>query len=273
MKSAKIFALLLTAVCCLAGCCCANNSNAAGKNDEMLLVVLAGQSNMAGRGKIEAADKIPIPNVYTLDRDGNWVPSVEPTHFDRKTAGTCLGRTFAEELHKKYPDKKIGLVPCAIGGSNIESWFPGGVYKLRSGHVDRPYDQALPRIKRAQQDGKVIAVLWHQGCANALKKGQTPEEAYNYYKTKLIQVIRQFRTDVPELQDVPFIMGELRSFQPALNVDHINRVIHDITKEIDNTGVASNEGATPLKDRIHYDRKTLRVFGQRYFKVYDDMVK
>jgi hypothetical protein len=48
------------------------------------LFLLAGQSNMAGRGKVEPQDAEPHPRVRMLDQAGNWVPAVDPLHFDKQ---------------------------------------------------------------------------------------------------------------------------------------------------------------------------------------------
>ena len=51
------------------------------------IVLLAGQSNMAGRGPIEASDRVPAPHVWMLDREGHWRPAVEPVHYDAVSEG------------------------------------------------------------------------------------------------------------------------------------------------------------------------------------------
>lgn len=232
----------------------------------MMLVVLAGQSNMSGRGKVELEDKIAIPNVFTLDKNCKWVPSVEPTHFERVTCGTCLGRTFAEKLHEQYPDRIIGIVPCAVGGSPIETWMPGAVFERKKAKtIEHPYDDAVARIKVAQKDGDVVALLWHQGCSNN-RRNKTFDEAYTDYRAKLEKVIHNFRTDIPELAGVPFIMGHLEA--PKFKVDHVNQAIDDIVKTEPLTAAVSAEGVTHNADRVHYDRQSLRLLGERYFDAY-----
>ena len=48
----------------------------------------------------------------------------------------------------------IGLVPCAIGGTNISEWKKGSFL----------YDQTVGRTQAALQGGGVIrALLWYQG--------------------------------------------------------------------------------------------------------------
>lgn len=237
---------------------------------DMLLVVLAGQSNMAGRGIIAPEDKIPIPNVYKLDKDGNWAPSIEPTHYDKTTAGVCLGRTFARLLHEKYPERIIGIVPCAVGGSAIEHWTPGAKFKIKKDTTVNPYDDALERIRRAQKDGKIVALLWHQGCSNALKQREY-DVAKEDYRKKLVELIARFRTDIPELGNVPFIMGHLLSFRPEMKIEHVNQAIDEVAKSVPNTATVSAEGMKPKKDNLHYDRASLMIFGERYFRAYEGM--
>ena len=235
----------------------------------MMLVVLVGQSNMSGRGKVEPEDKIPIPNVYTLDKEGKWIPSVEPTHFERVTCGTCLGRTFAEKLHQQYPDRVIGIVPCAVGGSPIEVWFPGAAFERKKAKtIEHPYDDAIARIKIAQKDGDVIAVLWHQGCSNN-RKDKAFDEAYADYRAKLEKVIQNFRTDIPELAGVPFILGHLEA--PKFKVDHVNQTIDDIVKNDPLTAAVSADGVTLNSDNVHYDRRSLKMLGERYFEAYQKL--
>ena len=237
---------------------------------DMMLVVLAGQSNMSGRGKIEPEDKISIPNVYTLDKDGKWIPSVEPTHFDRVTCGVCLGRTFARKLHEKYPDRLIGIVPCAVGGSPIEAWEPGKVFSKKGYPDSHPYDDAIRRINLAKENGRFVAVLWHQGCSNSQGKKEF-EAAKENYRKKLEALIARFRSEVPELAKVPFIMGRLRSFRQGMKIEHVNQAIDEIAKTVKNTASVSEEGLEPNADKLHYNRASLIMFGERYFEAFEKL--
>ena len=55
---------------------------------DKLLVLLAGQSNMAGRGYAGPDDLTPIPNVLMIRPDGKWQPAIEPITKDRAFIGT-----------------------------------------------------------------------------------------------------------------------------------------------------------------------------------------
>src|SRR4051794_19815842 len=64
---------------------------------KFMVFLLVGQSNMAGRGKVEEQDQKAHPRVWKLDKDGKWVPGVDPLHWDKpNVAGVGLGTTFGK---------------------------------------------------------------------------------------------------------------------------------------------------------------------------------
>jgi hypothetical protein len=50
------------------------------------LFLLAGQSNMAGRGEVTPADTIGNAHILRLNRDGEWEIAKDPIHFDKNVA-------------------------------------------------------------------------------------------------------------------------------------------------------------------------------------------
>src|SRR5579859_1025303 len=111
MRICLLFAMLTTAVW--------------GQNN-LDLYLLIGQSNMAGRGPVEAQDKEVIPRVFMLNKEMAWVPAVDPLHFDKPAvAGVGLGRTFAKTMLRNNPSASIGLIPAAFGGTSLDEWKPG----------------------------------------------------------------------------------------------------------------------------------------------------
>ena len=90
---------------------------------DLQLFLLIGQSNMAGRGKIEAADREPIPRVLMLNQDLAWVPAIDPVHFDKpQIAGVGIARTFGRVLAAANPSATIGLIPAV---SVAPAWSSG----------------------------------------------------------------------------------------------------------------------------------------------------
>ncbi len=111
------------------------------KND-FHLFLLAGQSNMAGRGEIEAQDKEIFPRVLTLSKDESWRLAVDPLHYDLPTAGVGPGKMFGKIVADSDSRITVGLIPAAVGGSPISSWEPGGYFEPHQCH---PYDDAIRR--------------------------------------------------------------------------------------------------------------------------------
>jgi hypothetical protein len=121
--------------------------------------LLIGQSNMAGRGDI---DKVPVlshPNILMF-RQGKWIPAVEPLHTDKELAGIGMGMAFAIELAEKFPESRIGLIPCAFGGSPLSRWIPDGDL----------YENAITITKQAMKESVLGGILWHQGEAIQITK-------------------------------------------------------------------------------------------------------
>ena len=111
--------------------------------DKFHLFLLAGQSNMAGRGVVEAQDQVVNPRVLMLSKEGKWVPAVDPMHFDKPAAGVGLGKTFGQIIAEANPGVTIGLIPCAVGGSPVDTWKPGVFYSATKSH---PWDDVSYRF-------------------------------------------------------------------------------------------------------------------------------
>src|SRR5690606_37860659 len=57
----------------------------------MELYLLVGQSNMAGRGKVEAIDTVRHAQVYVFNADDEWSLAKEPLHYDKANRGVGPG--------------------------------------------------------------------------------------------------------------------------------------------------------------------------------------
>ena len=233
-------------------------SRAAGPLDLFLLV---GQSNMAGRGKVEPQDKVHIPGVLMLNKQRTWVPAVDPMHFDKPIAGVGLGRSFAARVAAVHPDAMVGLIPAAVGGSPIDTWQPGVYYDATKSH---PWDDAIARAQAAGASGTLKAILWHQGESDA-----TPDLAPGY-EAKLHDLIARFRTAL-DAQDVPFIVGQLGQF-PGVPWDAPRRMVdaahRSVPGKVRRTAFVSSDGLVHGGDKVHFDTPSLRELGRRYAQAY-----
>jgi hypothetical protein len=162
--------------------------------ENLQLFLLAGQSNMAGRGAVEETDRVPIPGVYTLNKELAWVPAVDPLHFDRpERIGVGIGRSFARTLLDAYPNTTIGLIPAAMGGSSLAQWSPDGEL----------FADAVRRAKAAQKSGVLRGILWHQGESDSQKEGDA--QSYRERWTAMITALRE-QLGTP---DAPVVVGQL----------------------------------------------------------------
>ena len=225
------------------------------------LFLLAGQSNMAGRGEVTGADREIHPRILMLARDGTWQYAVDPVHYDKPRAGVGLGRSFAMELVEKDDKLVIGLVPAACGGSPISSWTPGGFHEQTDSH---PYDDAIARARRAMEDGTLGGILWHQG-----ESDSRPARAA-VYKERLVELIERFRGEL-DAPDVPFVIGQLGRFRGKPWTEsrrQVDRAQREISVEVARSGFVSSEGLTAKADNTHFNRQSLLEFGQRYAETY-----
>jgi len=221
------------------------------------LFILAGQSNMAGRGKVDDEGRKIYPRIYSLGKDGAWQPAVDPLHWDKPAAGVGVGKPFAQIIAAKNPAVTVGLVPTACGGSPIRTWQPGEYWEQTKSH---PYDDFLSRAKRAMQDGTLKGILWHQG------EGDSNPADAPLYEKKLTELIERMRHDL-DAPDLPLIIGQIGRF-PAKPWDASREAVdaaqQAVAKKVKNVRFVTAEGFTSIGDNLHFDSPSLRIFAQRY---------
>jgi hypothetical protein len=221
------------------------------------LYILAGQSNMAGRGKVEAQDKQPHPRVFVLNKDDQWEPATEPLHFDKPgIAGVGPGFAFGKAMAEYNEHVRIGLIPCAAGGSPISSWAPGGYHSQTKSH---PYDDAIRRAKIAMQSGRIKGIIWHQG------ESDSKPELTKVYQAKLEELIANFRRELGD-DDLPFVVGKIGDFYVARNpnAEKINEILEAIPLAVKNTACVDVSGLTSKSDLTHFKAESARELGRRY---------
>jgi hypothetical protein len=155
------------------------------------IFLLAGQSNMAGRGSIPS-QSTPSPNILQLALNKTWVEAHEPLHKEMdegKVCGIGPGVPFANTILAEDPSfGVIGLVPCAKGGTRLKQWARGS--KL--------YDRLVERANASiQRGGKIQALLWFQGETDT----KSTEDA-QLYRTRLHKFFNDLRSDL-HFPDLP----------------------------------------------------------------------
>ena len=235
------------------------------QKEKFRLYILAGQSNMAGRGTVEAVDTLPNRRVLRLNARGQWEIAQDPIHFDKPTAAVGPGLTFGRLLAAADTSVVIGLIPCAVGGSGIDAWAPGAYFADTQTH---PYDDALARIRTARQAGTLAGIIWHQG-----ETDSSPEKS-PLYAQKLTALIARFRADL-QAPTLPFVAGQLPAFQfeklaadgqqmPNPGAERVNAAITSLRKTVPHYAFVSAAGTTDRGDHLHFDARSARLMGQRY---------
>ncbi len=234
--------------------------------DKFHLFLLVGQSNMAGRGVVEAQDKEANPRVLMLNKEGQWVPAVDPLHFDKAAAGVGLGKTFGEIIAEANPGVTIGLIPCAVGGSPIDTWKPGAFY---AGTKTHPWDDMVKRVELALPAGTIKGILWHQGESDS-NKDLAPA-----YAAKLRDLVKRLR-DLVKSPDVPFIAGQMGKFDDvpwSPEKEVVDQASRELPKHVPHTAFVTAEGLKHKGDKVHFDAAAYRELGKRYAAAFLKMSK
>mgnify|MGYP001545240167 CR=1 FL=1 len=217
--------------------------------ENMRIFLLIGQSNMAGRGAVEAQDKTPHPRVFMFTKELAWVPAVDPLHFDKpERIGTGLGKTFGAAVADGAPDAVIGLVPAAFGGSALDEWAPGQPH----------YVNAVARAKAALKHGRLAGILWHQG-----ESDRAPDKAATY-AVRFAKMIAQLRADL-DCQEVPVVVGEIGRFCP--NEGPVNAEIRRLPGFVPHCALVTTEGLEGRPEQpevLHFTTPAFRELGRRY---------
>ena len=221
----------------------------------MDIFLLMGQSNMAGRGLLEDVEPIRNERIRVF-QDGTWAIAEEPLHHDRPTAGIGLAMSFARAVLDANPGTDIGLVPRAVGSTPLARWMPGADL----------YEGAMEAAREVTRDGTIRAVLWHQGEHDS--KSEEDASSYSRRFTAMATTLRK-RLGTPSL---PVVLGELGGYlSKRPDFPHyrtVNAELCNIPDALPHSAVVSAEGLTDKGDDLHYDARSLRVFGERYATAY-----
>lgn len=185
-----------------------------------LLFLLAGQSNMAGRGPLETSSaRAPVAAAWCFSqRTHTWEPSAaDPLHSDKpEKAGVGPGLSFARLIAEAVPSvaaSGVGLVPCAWGSSELSRWLPEGDLHREA------LRRASAALHTAGAGARFAGILWHQGesdCGSEELAG-----AHAAGAATALQALRDGLGD-PAL---PVVLGEV-SLSPFLESRPICRICH-----------------------------------------------
>ena len=244
------------------------------------IYICFGQSNMEGNAQWEPQDVGNVDERFQMlatcnfnnttpkRTKGNWYkaecPIVSP---DGKLGPTdYFGRTMVQEL----PDKKIGVIAVAMGGSPIqmfdkdlyEQWIEDNptewwVTLAKRHYGGNPYGRIIEMAKKAQEVGVIKGILLHQGCSNNGDE-KWPGMVKKIYKDMLKDLGLK-------AADVHIFVGETEYENQGGGCSWHNHVVAKIPDVIPTGHVVSAEGIPGNgTDPWHFSAAGYRTFGKRY---------
>lgn len=225
--------------------------------------ILAGQSNMAGRGLVEPSDTISDSRILSISSSGELVYAKEPLHFyEEKITGLDCGLSFARTLIRHVPDSvKILLIPAAVGGSAIGQWVGDSTFrnvKLLSNFHDK--------VEVAQRYGVIKGILWHQG------ESDSKEDRLRVHQQQMKTLFGMFRNRAKN-NSLPILVGGIGPFQTSQWHQAMNEVMKQYTESDPNAWWTPAHSLTHKGDGVHFDSPSLRELGRRYAEVYINEVR
>ena len=227
--------------------------------ENVWVFILAGQSNMAGRGGVEPQDTVPNKRILAINKSGQLIIAKEPLHFyEPNLTGLDCGYSFGRTMIKNLPDNiSILIIPTAVGGSSISQWLGDSLYR----NV-KLYSNFIEKIGIAKQYGIIKGILWHQGESDA------NEKSIPLYPERLSKLFTKFRSAIGN-DNLPILLGELGSFSKNKEgFKLINKVLHTYSAQDANTAVISTSDLKDKGDSLHFNAKGQRMMGQRFAEAY-----
>lgn len=248
-----------------------------GLHGKLSLFILAGQSNMSGRGDLpkRLISRDADPNIYVFGNDYRWKIAVEPiddpqgqvdqVSLDR-WVGVSPALAFAKSLVTQSSIQAIGLIPCAMADTSIDQW-------QRNLSEDTLYGSCLKRVGAASIMGKVTAILWFQGEADAVAPALRPDAKLkaDRWGSKFTVLINDWRSDL-SIPNLPIVFAQLGiNTQP-----HIFKywsVIQAQQRQVQlpfSAMITTDDLA--LKDTVHFTTESYRTIGRRYADAYLELI-
>lgn len=230
--------------------------------------LLAGQSNMDGRGKNEhltgeLADYATPQNTVMIRyssgglrrkhrQSKGFIPLRPGCNENPSLFGPEIG--FGHAIAAAQPGRNILLVKVTEGGTTLHTdWNSAAPNKLYARLV-RTVKHALEDIQKQGATYEIAGMLWHQG------EGDRMSPHVERYKERIDAFIERIRTDL-NAPEMPFILGEIRNDSDQNQA--ILAIKRAYAEETPAVGLASGKDLKTF-DTHHFDAPSLIELGKRY---------
>lgn len=234
--------------------------------------LLAGQSNMDGRGKmsnLSEAQRAPLEDACIFYRNppatsDGWKPLAPGYSMALGYKGTLPSATFgpeigfAQAITKARPGDHLALIKGSKGGSSLsKDWNPGLKNQSEThGFCYRNFLETVELAKKALPGGDTFVirgVLWHQGESDS---GSSVE----LYQQRLTTFIARLREDLDQ-PNLPFVIGEV--FDNGKR-DSVRAAQRAVAAAIPHTAFASAADLKTSDAGTHFDAASQITLGERF---------
>lgn len=256
------------------------------------IIVLAGQSNAVGVGYVkylsrhfseakvnqfkQGYDKI-LMNYYSHDMksEGFVKTTINCAEKSKDTFGPEVG--IADYLSEKYPDEKIFIVKCAVGGTNIfHDWLSpsnkgeyneaafgfgnteGENYRKAGWHFNelmKILDESISILENQGYDPEICAFCWMQGESDAFET-YTVEKYGERYENMLKDLNEKFGKYMENCVYIDAGISEVWQYYKEINAfkeKHAKETPNSFYIDTIAEGLVTSKEPEEEVDIAHYD--------------------
>ncbi|OEL28343.1 putative carbohydrate esterase [Dichanthelium oligosanthes] len=241
--------------------------------DRTLVFILAGQSNMSGRGGATSGtwdgvvppECAPSPRILRLSPALRWEEAREPLHAGidvGNVLGVGPGMPFAHAVlgtSGKVPPgaAAVGLVPCAQGGTPIANWTRGTEL------YERMVTRARAALDGCHGRGELAAMLWYQGEGDTMRRDDAER-----YQGRMEALVRDVRRDLGRPDLLVVQVGIATAQYNGKFLDRVREAQKAVTLAVPNIKYVDAMGLPIASDNTHLTTQAQVQLGNMLAKSY-----
>lgn len=228
------------------------------------LFLLAGQSNMSGRGTFDEYTAPATTGIYNYGNDGQWKTAVEPIDdatgqvdsiSTDLTAAVGPSLAFAIAYQRARPRSRVGLIPGAKGGSQMAHWNQQGAHERNT-----LYGSLFARALEARKPrDRFAGLLFAQGEADANKTLETAQ----LWRSRFEAMVAAWREDLDD-PSLPVVFMQLPITSDPEAVPHWDEVkAQQAAVDVEGVAMVATEDLE-MADALHFTTASYLTLGERF---------